>query len=188
MEKKYTSEDIFSLLQQGNKKGLELLFEQYYRPLVMYAMKFVVVPEEAEDVVQDIFIQFWERNKFKTIESNLRSYLYQSVYHKCMDLLEGNKRNTKKAEDCLQDFSISEMPDEEEWEVLIANVYQEIDKLPQHTRTIFNAIVLEGKPYKTVAQELDISVNTIKTSLSRAMTSLRKELGSKTFMLFSMFW
>ena len=48
------ADKILVLLKQGDKRGLELLFRRFYRPLVMYALKFVPQQEEAEDIVQEV--------------------------------------------------------------------------------------------------------------------------------------
>lgn len=59
--------EILDLLKRGEKKGLQLLFHKFYKPLVMYAMKYVHRQDEAEDMVQEVFIKFWE----KTVLSRL---------------------------------------------------------------------------------------------------------------------
>ena len=55
---------ILQLLKKGDRRGLELLFHHFYKPLVFYAMNFLVQQEEAEDAVQEVFIKFWEGKRF----------------------------------------------------------------------------------------------------------------------------
>lgn len=82
---------ILQLLKKGDRRGLELLFHHFYKPLVFYAMNFLVQQEEAEDAVQEVFIKFWEGKRFHAIKNSLRPYLYQSVRNYCLNLLEGKK-------------------------------------------------------------------------------------------------
>ena len=131
------ADKILVLLKQGDKHGLELLFRRFYRPLVMYALKFLPQQEEAEDVVQEVFIKFWERKRFDMIDHYLRSYLY----------------------------------------------HREVDRLPDRTREIFTAIVLNDKRYKEVAEDLGVSVNTVKTALSRALSALRSNLSEGAYLV-----
>lgn len=180
-------DEILHLLKRGDKRGLELLFRQFYKPLVMYAARYVACSEEAEDVVQDVFVKLWEGRRFEVIERNLRSYLYQSVYNCCMDVLEKNKMTRVELSDSVLGFSETETPDDEEWNTRMDEVYAAIEKLPPRTREIFMAIVFEGKRYKEVAEELNVSMNTVKTTLSRALTTLREQLSDKAFLLLLLF-
>ena len=74
---------ILQLLKKGDRRGLELLFHHFYKPLVFYAMNFLAQQEEAEDAVQEVFIKFWEGKRFHAIKNSLRPYLYQSVRNYC---------------------------------------------------------------------------------------------------------
>ena len=175
-------DEILRLLRDGDKRGLELLFKQFYKPLVMYAAKFVGCPEDAEDAVQDVFVKLWESRQFESIERNVRSYLYQSVYNRCMDMLEANRGIRVELSDNVLGFTEEDKPNAEEWNTRMEEIYAAIENLPPRTRTIFKAIMLEGQPYKKVADEQHVSVNTIKTTLQRALTTLREELGDKAFL------
>ncbi len=177
------ADKILVLLKQGDKHGLELLFRHFYRPLVMYALKFLPRQEEAEDVVQEVFIKFWEWKRFDMIDNYLRSYLYQAVRNRCLNILESRAGITMKPMESLLEFSDTETPDDTEWNNRIEEIYREIDRLPDRTREIFTAIVLNDKRYKEVAEELDISVNTVKTALSRALTTLRSHLSEGAYLI-----
>ena len=176
-------DEILRLLRQGDKRGLELLFRQFYKPLVMYALKQLGCREEAEDVVQDVFVRLWECQRFEAIERNVRSYLYQSVYNRCMDVLEQNKGTRVELSDNALGFKDEEMPDDEDWNTRMDEIYAAVENLPPRTKAIFKAVVMDGKRYKEVADELEVSVNTIKTTLSRAVTTLREQLSDKAFLL-----
>lgn len=182
------ADQILELLKCGDKGGLELLFRHFYRPLVMYALKFVFFQEEAEDIVQEVFVKFWEQRKFDQVNHFLRSYLYQSVKNRCLSIMELKRGISMTSMDSLLDFSDSEAPDESEWDERVNQIYREIDRLPERTRVIFMAVVMEGKRYKEVADDLNISLNTVKTALSRALSTLRSNLNDKTFLfLFRLF-
>ena len=175
------ADKILELLKQGNKYGLELLFRRFYRPLTAYAAKFVMRQEEAEDIVQDVFIQFWENRRFDSIKNYLRSYLYQSVRNRCLNVLESKEEILLKPIDTVLEWPASELFDESDYDRYMSSIYKEIDNLPDRTREIFKAVVLEGKRYKEVAEEFNVSINTVKTVLTRSLTTLRTKLDDKTF-------
>ena len=109
------ADKILVLLKQGDKHGLELLFRRFYRPLVMYALKFLPQQEEAEDVVQEVFIKFWERKRFDMIDHYLRSYLYQSVRNRCLNIRESRAGITMKPVESRLVLYDTETPEDTEW-------------------------------------------------------------------------
>ena len=78
---------ILQLLKKGDRRGLELLFHHFYKPLVFYAMNFLAQQEEAEDAVQEVFIKFWEGKRFHAIKNSLRPYLDESEWNTRIDQL-----------------------------------------------------------------------------------------------------
>lgn len=175
------ADEILRLLKQGDERGLNMLFQYFYKPLVMYAMKYLPQQEEAEDVVQTIFIKFWEQEQYKKVDNYLRSYLYHAVKNYCLTLNDSREGIVMEPVESLLDFSEEEAPDEEEWEKKMERVRAEVAALSERSRQVLWAIVVERKRYKDVADALDISVNTVKTTLQRALLTLRERLDKKTF-------
>lgn len=176
---------ILDLLKRGEKKGLEMLFRRFYTPLVLYAYKFVREQGEAEDIVQEVFIKFWKQDKFIGVESYLRAYLYQSVRNHCLNELAEKKGIVCRGVERLNKAD-EEAGEEDIWLQQLEKIYEEIEKLPVKTRQIFKAVVLENKRYKQVADEQQISVNTVKTLLARGLSTLRNQFSGADFILF--FW
>ncbi|WP_439184171.1 RNA polymerase sigma factor [Carboxylicivirga taeanensis] len=174
---------ILHLLKNGNKLGLELLFRQFYKPLVVYASKFVRTEQEAEDLVQEVFISFWEGDKFSSVQKYMRAYLYHSVKNKCLNY---QKANGKIALCGIEDYAntlFESFPDDETFAEKVAAIKIEIEALPQRTRDIFMGVYFHKLSYGEVAEEFNISKNTVKTTLSRAMKTLRGRLSSEAFTL-----
>lgn len=167
---------ILEQLQSGDKGGLKRLFDLFYQPLVMYAQQFIPKKEEAEDLVQEVFIRFWESKSYMEVKSNVRSYIYQSVRNACINYIKANARYKFGTFKDLPEISEEEMLDELDWNDYIQEIYSKINLLPSRTQVIFKSVVIENLKYKEVAAKLNISVNTVKTSLSRALTVLRTDL------------
>lgn len=177
---------ILSLIKKGDKKGLEMLFEDFYRPLVVFAYRYIRNKEESEDIVQEVFIKLWESKQLLQVNTNIRIYMYQSVKNTCLNWLKNRSRiNTETLENISE--TNKELLDEGDWSDYIEEIHQKIDKLPEKTREIFTSVVIENKKYKEAADDLGVSVNTIKTVLTRALDTLRNGIRKGAYFLFSMF-
>ena len=174
--------EILVKINQGDEAGLEGLFVLYYKPLCVFALNFIDSYEEAEDLIQELFVKFWERRGKTEFQGSLRAYLFSSVQHNCIKLIKSRRRyhfdGIENYEDLLEDrCTPGEMEEEKE------RLYAEIEKLPEQCRKVFEAIVLKDMKYKEAAEQLNLSVNTIKTHLARAIKQLRTSLSIIVLMM-----
>ena len=173
---------ILELLRQGDKRGLELLFRSFYRPLVMYALKFVVHQEEAEDIVQEVFYHFIKNNAYRQLTPEaLSTYLFRCVKNACLNKIRDQKEFAQA------EFLRYDAVEEEAMTVsqeLIKAIRQAIEELPRKTRMVVEAIVVEGKKYKETAEELGVSVNTVKTLLNGGLKQLRQQFPDSLLLFF----
>lgn len=161
-------------MQSGSKQNLDIrnLFDVHFVPLCAYAYKYLDSYDKAEDLVQDVFIKIWN-NKSSIESKSAKQYLYTAVRNNCFKLLEKTKRfRFEDIETCSHEL-IEELFEPLEQEARLKKLYHEIDRLPEHCRLVFEGIVFERKKYSEVAQDLDISINTVKTQYSRALKRLR---------------
>jgi len=159
----------------GDKEAFKELFDLYYKPLCVYAIKFIDSFEDAEDVVQSLFASFWIRYSKKQFTGSLRAYLFSAVRNNCIKLSNSARTQSLDDTDYIQEaddvFLFLENA-EKDYNLL----YKEIDKLPPQCRKVFDAVIIENMRYKDAAGLLGISVNTVKTQLSRALRQLRESL------------
>jgi RNA polymerase sigma-70 factor, Bacteroides expansion family 1 len=157
------------------EKELKELMNKYYSQLCVVSVQYTDSLEIAEDIVQDVFLRFWEDNKLLSVETNPKAYLFRSVRNASIDYIR--KNNYRVFTDIEEANLISEEEiSEEELSLQYERLYRMINQLSPQERTVLNAIVVENKRYKEVAEEMNISVNTVKTYFSRALRTLRKEL------------
>lgn len=173
---------IIDKLIDNDESGLRLLFDKYYIPLCVYAIKYIDSYSEAEDLVQEIFIKFWEEKKANNLTSSLKAYLFAAIRNNALNLIRKNKK--------FQIVELNENIDLEEevfnseaFELKKQKLYAEIEQLPPQSKNIFTAIIFENKKYKEVAKTLGISVNTVKTHFSRALKHLRSSIDIIVIML-----
>lgn len=164
-------------------------YDTYYKSLVVFAMKFGVSQELAEDVVQDVFFAVWERRVDMLNKPSFRSYLFTGVRNRCLDsirhgviannyileMTENNRRKSQSLED-IEDVIFTE-------EVFI-KLFESIDKLPQRQREILK-LNMEGKKLIEIADILNITYETVKTQKKRAINALKKSLDDNRSILLS---
>lgn len=163
-------------LKLGDKKNYKQIFDKYYSPLCMFASSFVLDKQVAEDIVQDIFVKLWEKSDDFDSMQAVQSFLYVSVKNKCLNHLEHNKVAERYSlhvqKQTNHDFGINYRIIEEETHRMI---YNAIDELPNACRNIL-LLSLKGLKNHEIAEQLNISVNTVKAQKKIAYKNLKIKL------------
>lgn len=180
-------------IEQINKldaTAFRLLYKNYYKALVCYAITIVGDSESAEDIVQELFSTIWEKKMLFQSLTSFRVYLYNAVRNASFDYLKHKDVEGNYLQKMLDSHSTSFRIEEEEEEGFFSEeVYrqllQTIDALPDRCRQVF-LMYMEGKKNEEIATALHVSLETVKTQKKRAMSFLRKRLGSYHFLLLQM--
>lgn len=157
--------------------GIQRLFDRYYRPLVLFADEFLKDRSAAEDLVQDFFVKLWEDDYLlKVTASTLGSYLYSAVRNRAISFLQKKDVLRNSQELGVIDISVDVVEDIDEERMDI--VMKEVELLPERTRQVVERVMLRGLKYKEAAEELKISINTVKFALKEGTKRLRERLAS----------
>ncbi len=152
------------------------LYIDYYPSMLAYARNFVV-PEDAEEVVQDMMVWLWENRKKIKIKTSLKSYLFRSIRNSCMTkITQGHtqQRIRQVIFDKIQPFY--EDADNYTSEILVKKIEEALSHLPENYRITFEKNRFEDKTYSEIAAELGISVKTVEYRMTQALKQLRVEL------------
>lgn len=159
-------------------KDFEALFRANYTRLYFYALNIVNNPECAEDIVEDTFGYLWENYDRVVGDASPLPLLYSLVRNSCIDHLRHCDVKSRYESNITQTARVwEENMEDEEHQERISKVMSAITQLPPQTRKVFEACFLHGKKYKEVAEEMDISINTVKTHISRALAFIRSRTG-----------
>ncbi|NLD47756.1 MAG: sigma-70 family RNA polymerase sigma factor, partial [Clostridiaceae bacterium] len=82
---------LVSKLKSGDNSAFSTIFSAYYRDLVLFAARFTRNQENAEEIVQDIFVNLWENHESLKIDISLKSFLLKSIQNKCIDMIRHRK-------------------------------------------------------------------------------------------------
>ena len=165
-------------IRSGKESAFQLLFELYYPKLVVFAKKYLGDLESARDVVQDFFLNLYESRRSLSIETSLKSYLYSSVKNRCLNQLRYQEVREKhmnmiwRSENA-PDPDLDEKLDATELE---ARIFEIVSRLPEQCRRIYIMSRVEEKRNKEIADELNLSVRTVETQISKALKTLRNNL------------
>jgi RNA polymerase sigma-70 factor (ECF subfamily) len=173
------------LLRAGSKKAYEAFFKQYYQDLYLWSHSIVKNADAAEDIVQDFFIDFWEKKRFKSVTSNLQSYIYRSVRNSSLNYIKREQKlihDIEYLEEKESAPSINSIKSENSQQI-----YSAINELPQKCREVFMLCCVSGYTYNEAAEEMNISVNTVRTQMVRAFKFLRNKLKSPHLFYFLFF-
>lgn len=166
----------------SSKKIFSNHFQTHYRPLCLYALRYLENTDEAEDVVQDVFTSLWNRKESISEISSIKSYLYTSVKNNCLNKL----RKSSQFID-LEDIEVIDdnFEDEKVFRAeLEAKLWKMIDELPERQREILLMAKRDGMTYKDIAEATGISVKTVENHVNRAIQTLRKKDFSIYFYFF----
>lgn len=166
----------------NNPIDFESLFRFNYRPLCLYALHYLGDVEAAEDVVQECFMKLWEKLEQGTAVDNRRAYLYMAVRNRCLDDLKkkGLPTESLKPNDT---YGIIDDDDAQERAQTEARMWTALDSLPPKCREVFILSKRDGLKYEEIAEELGLSVNTVRNQISKALKMI-KEGVVKLYMFF----
>lgn len=175
---------LFNEIRKGNKLVYESLFNEYYEHFVQFANNYLFDQQASEDIVQDLYVHVWENAKKLNIHSSIKSYFYQALKNRCLNYLK--RLRLKDDKDILYvEALLSARDDTTFYDPEILNqVKAAINLLPQQMSKIMYMKYIDGLKQMEIAEELNISVNTVKTQLKRAKDKIRKSLFNATGLMF----
>lgn len=151
---------------------LKHIFHKYAKNLCLYARNYLPVEADAEDIVQDVFVRCWEKKQLILAdEKAVKAYLFNAVKNACLDKLE-KKRPVYAPLDLLK----QEIIEEETFlfdEKIIEGNQGRIGANAPANRKIISLIFIQNMKYQEVADEMNISINTVKTLLRNGIKHLR---------------
>ncbi len=172
---------IIELIKQGDIAAFNILFKSVYLQLYIHCRKFIPDPEDAKDILQNVFLRFWEKRENIDIHTSLNAYLYKAIQNECLNYL----RSTGTID--IPRYEISELekqgPVEDHDPYSILRIFEieritenAIEELPDQCKSIFKLSRINGLKNQEIADKLDISARTVETQIYRALKILKSRL------------
>ena len=160
-------------------RDFEKIYKLYYPKLFGFARNYIPADEDAENIVQDVFLTLWEKRSEFEISYTLTSWLFTLIKNKCLNflrhkLIEEEYKIQMQEELSFKLYSLESLDysfqSEKELE---ERIRQAVDSLPERCREIFVKSRIVGKKYKEISDELGISINTVENQMVTALKKLR---------------
>lgn len=173
----HNESEIVKGIRANDLEAFSGVFRKYYAPLCLFAGRYLHDIQAAESAVQDVFVRLWESRDTLDIQSSLKGYLYAAVRNACLNHVK-RENFTTLLDDTEEhsDTSVLQPDIQLESNELADALEQAMNALAPKCRQIFSMAKYDGLSYQEIAEILNISVNTVKTQMKRALKSLSGSL------------
>ncbi len=163
----------------SDKLAYEELFLKYYKHLCVTAYFLIKDEDESKDIVQNLFIECWEKGTYLKLEENAKNYLTQAVRNKCLNYIRNREVQDKRVAAYLCELDEPSTTDEEKVIQPMHLITQRFAQLPEQRRQALKLVYVENRRYQEAANQMGISLNSLKTHLKIGLKNLRSDLFEK---------
>ncbi|MFN0203024.1 MAG: RNA polymerase sigma factor [Bacteroidia bacterium] len=167
---------------------LQDLYKKYKRMVFNLALQYVHNREDAEEVLQDVFVKVHEKLHTFRAEANVKTWIYRITIHQSLDFLKAKKAQKRwsffSAFSLQQEEKPIEIPHfdhpgvEMEQKESLANIFACIHQLPENQKTALILLKIEQQSQAEVAEIMDLSIKAVESLFQRAKKNLEKLLSS----------
>ena len=180
---------LIKKLRKGDEKAFRLLYDRHYVLLCRFANQILNNAALAEEVVDDVIFYLWEHRSEVEIRYSIRAYLMRAVRNRCLNELQSQSHREELhlssflSPESMDFLDFLFVDDKQPLGMLLEQELEDelkrsIDELPLECRRVFYKSRFEQKKYEEIADELGISVNTVKYHIKNALAFLQKRLGN----------
>jgi RNA polymerase sigma-70 factor (ECF subfamily) len=187
MLKGFTDTQLLEKVSEGKEWAFDEVHSKYAHRMYVYAFNILNKKQECEDIIQNIFVDFWvNRNKVTIV--NLSSYLFRAVKFQVFNYFRSHKIATVDLNRLNIIDATSSTSMDLEFEELEKVIQDNVLKLPKRCQEIFRMSRFENKSHKEIANELDISLQGVKNQVSKALKIIRGNLQKEKLIFFTFFY
>jgi len=168
-----TDLDLMTAVKADDQKAYRVLFNRYYKYLLVTAYNYVPDQNLVRDFAQDVFLEIWKKRKTLNI-SNVKAYLRRAVINKSLNHIKAQRLDFEEDQSNLDSTQQESAQADLEYIELQEAVNQAIESLPERCRAVFALRRFEELSLKEIAAQLDISPKTVENQLTKAMKIMRK--------------
>ena len=172
----FSDQKLIEQVSKGNELAFDHFYNKYWDSLFISAYVILKDVEACKDIVQDVFLNVWERSNLNKID-NIEAYLHQSVKFKVFMALRKGKVSDKHLQ-TLQELIANTTEEQLDYEDLHETIESSIKSLPAKCQEVFRLSRIEHLSNNQIAERLSISVRTVETHISNALRQIRSNLDS----------
>ena len=170
---------LVARIRDDNKDAFKSLYDSYGKKIYYFSLRFLGSSEEAEDLVQTVFINLWMNRKILDERQEIRSYIYKSAVNSIYNIIKRRSVRARYSETAIRegepfaDTTLEKVVGRD-LEELLNSI---IENLPEQQRQVFRLSRTECMTHEEIANKLGISLRTVENHIYRALKVIRKKLG-----------
>lgn len=173
-----TDSVLLELIRVGDQQAFRALYERYWTPLWSYARHAMANSDDAEDIVQELFTNLWEKRASLQITSSLKAYLFRATLNKVIDRADRSKYQSTYLDDLKRtyDEGIDTVDNQLFERELMCRFESCMQKMPPKMRTIFSLSRMEQMTHQQISDYLEISRDNVNRQIKNALIILKRSL------------
>ncbi len=175
---KQTDDVLLASLRQGDRQAFKALYDRYWSPLLGYAKHAMIDSDDAEDIVQELFLALWERRAVLQINTSLKAYLYRAALNKVIDRADRSKYRDSYLKRLKQTYDEGSYTTEDSLfeKELLERVDACVSRMPPKMRTIFTLSRFDAMSHQQISDSLNISRDNVNRQIKNALILLKRSL------------
>jgi len=181
---------LSGLMGKSDRKAFEQLFDRYWESLFAAARHRLQSEQLAKDVLQELFVELWEKRETLNIRSNVRGYLFTALKHRIINKIKAEATREKYEKMTIQFYETNGLATEHQFSrnYLQEEMEAKVEQLPDRCREVFELSRIEHLSHKEIGERLNISPKTVENHIGRALKVLRPYLKRVISVLMASFW
>lgn len=177
---------LVEALQKGDAGAFDRLFGKYAGRLYAFGLKYLRNKEDAEGLVQGVFLKVWEQRKKLKTGTSFQSYLFTVAYHDICNIFRRRTVERQFKEKLATELSgnIVKTDESADYRSVLAQVDSLLEQMPEQQRTVFLKSRKEGLTSKEIAAEMNLAPGTVDNYISAAIKFIRSRLGNESLAVF----
>ncbi|QTE21332.1 RNA polymerase sigma factor [Polaribacter cellanae] len=175
------SKTVLENLKKGNQAAFKELFDFFYERLYAFSFKYVKNNYAAEEITANTMLFLWEKRANISNIKDIKPYLYKVTRNASLDYLKNKDKVVRLDFNSVSLLYFDKYIIEEEVHAILLKA---IENLPSKCKRVFELCCIEGVKYKDVAEDLNISINTVKSQRRRALALLKNQFKDNPLFLF----
>lgn len=174
----HTVADYIRFFQNGEEKGFNFFFREYYAALSYHSFQIIKDKAVAEEIAGEALMKLWDRHQNFGSLSGIKSFLYTTTRNASLNYIRQQKRTAHRYKEAnylsgnIEKDAFERIAETETYrEILMA-----LKTLPPQCRKIFSMLFIEGKEYQQIAKELNLSIATIRSQKARAIMLIKQRI------------
>jgi RNA polymerase sigma-70 factor, Bacteroides expansion family 1 len=178
---KYTDRELVKLLQTGHDRAFDEIYNRYWGRLYFHAQRMLGDDEDCRDAVQEVFFTFWNRINHLSSETNISAYLHTMVRNRVLTIISRDKLKAEILGAFAESMDTESLPSDSKLteKELIGLIDDEIRRMPEKMRQVFELSRNAHLSHKEIAQKMDVTNFTVKSQINNAIRRIKVRLGFK---------